>query len=189
MKLYFRYGCMGSSKTSNLLMVAHNYQSQLKKVCLLKPSIDTRYNSSKIVSRIEGIEKDVDILINDDTDLLSEIDTTNLYCILVDEAQFLLDKHIEQLRALTKLVPVICYGLRTDFTGHLFTGSKRLLELADTIEEIKTICTVCNRKAIINAKYHINNNTKNIIKNGDCIIDIGDEDKYIPLCWICWDKE
>jgi thymidine kinase len=179
---------MNSSKTANLLMVAHNYISQNKKVILLKPSIDVRYNATKITSRVKGIEKEVDILITEDTDLIAEVDISDLYCLIVDEAQFLSDKHIEQLRMLTKIVPVICYGLRTDYTGHLFSGSKRLMELADTIEEIKTICTFCNRKAIINAKYVLKNDgvTREIVKEGSEIIEIGDEDRYMPLCWKCW---
>ena len=183
-KLYFRYGCMNSSKTANLLMIAHNYESQNKKVLVLKPSIDTR--TPNITSRC-GISRNVDIFIDNATNLL-DIDLTNIVCLLVDEVQFLEEKHIEQLRKLTKYAPVICYGLKTDYRTILFPGSKRLIELADNIEEIKTICVECGKKSIINAKFFINDisKQKNIIKEGCNSIDIGYEEKYQAMCWNCW---
>jgi len=181
-KLYFRYGCMNSSKTANLLMIAHNYESQNKKVLVLKPSIDTR--TPNITSRC-GISRNVDIFIDNATNLL-DIDLTDIVCLLVDEVQFLEEKHIEQLRQLTKYTPVICYGLKTDYKTILFPGSKRLIELADSIEEIKTICVDCGKKSIINAKFFINENSKKIIKEGDNAIDIGYEEKYQAMCWNCW---
>lgn len=180
-KLYFRYGCMNSSKTANLLMIAHNYESQGKKILLLKPSIDTR--TQNISSRC-GISRKVDIFINESTNLL-EINLIGIVCILVDESQFLSVNHVEQLRQLTKYVPVICYGLKSDYRTLLFPGSKRLLELADSIEEIKTICVECGKKSIINAKFFIGEQKK-IIKDGDSAIDIGYEEKYQAMCWKCW---
>lgn len=183
-KLYFRYGCMNSSKTANLLMIAHNYESQNKKVLVLKPEIDTR---TKNISSRCGISRDVDIFINESANLL-DINLNDVSCILVDEVQFLNEKHIEQLRELTRYVPVICYGLKTDYRTILFPGSKRLIELADNIEEIKTICVNCNKKSIINAKFYIDDISKNkkIIKDGNNSIDIGYEEKYQAMCWSCW---
>ena len=187
-KLYFRYGVMNSSKTANLLMVAHNYTQQDKKILLLKPCLDTRYKQTSITSRI-GIEKEVDILLEDDTDLL-QLDLDLIQCILVDECQFLTSKHVDQLRILTLKVPVICYGLRTDSATNLFEGSKRLMELSDSIEEIKSTCSVCDKKAIVNAKYILDDeiDRKIIVKTIENQIDIGAEDKYTALCWQCWNK-
>lgn len=185
-KLYFRYGAMNSSKTANLLMVAHNYQILGKKILLMKPQIDCRVSQDSIHSRI-GLEKKVDILIEETTDLLKE-DYTQVDCILVDECQFLSEQHVNQLRAITEYTPVLCYGLRTDYRSQLFAGSKRLMEIADTIEEIKTICVLCNHKAIINAKYKVIDNGKTIIKNGTEAIDLGAEEKYQAMCWTCWTK-
>ena len=182
-KLYFRYGTMNASKSANLLMIAHNYETQNKKVLILKPEIDTR-SSNKVSSRV-GIEREADLLINESTNL-SDLDLTEVYCILVDESQFLLSKHVDELRALTKFTPVICYGLKTDYRTKLFPGSKRLLELADSIEEIKTICVVCNKKSIINAKFQVQNTKKTIIRDGSELPDIGAEEKYQSMCWWCW---
>lgn len=149
-KLYFRYGTMNSSKTANLLMVAYNYKSQGKKVVLMKPSIDTRFGANNIKSRaVQEMEADIIIL---PCRRVFEL-PNDVSCVLVDEAQFLTPINVEGLRNLSQHVPVICYGLRTDYKAYLFPGSKRLLELADTIEEIKTICVNCNKKAIINAKF------------------------------------
>jgi thymidine kinase len=178
---------MSASKTANLLMTAHNYELQNKKIILLKPSIDTRYVQNMITSRI-GIEKKVDLLVDKDTDL-STIDVTGVHCILVDECQFLESKHVEQLREHTKTVPVICYGLRTDYCTNLFEGSKRLLELADSIEEVKTTCTFCNKKAVINAKYSLDEEgKKKIIKVMGDQVDIGSENKYMVVCWSCYNN-
>ena len=185
-KLYFRYGSMNSSKTANLLMVAHNYTSQNKKVLLIKPAIDTRFGNNIIKSRV-GVEKDVDILLDYsdynikdiNNDLLKTIDA-----ILVDEAQFLSSKQVDRLRNISLSVPVLCYGLRTDYLSHLFEGSKRLMEIADTIEEIKNTCTFCDKKAIINLQYDLN---KKIIKEGSSnLIILGAEEKYLPSCYKCW---
>ncbi len=181
-KLYFRYGTMNSSKTANLLMVAYNYISQNKKILLIKPDIDTRFGMDKIKSRT-GLENKANILLKNSESLLDNgIDYTEYHCILVDEVQFLTEKQIEELRIITQKVPVICYGLRTDYKTNLFPGSKRLIELADTIEEIKTTCAFCNKKSIINLKY-LNNK---IIKEGADEIDLGSEEKYLSSCWNCW---
>jgi len=188
-KLYFRYGTMNSSKTANLMMVAHNYRAQNKKIILAKSIVDDRNGNTKIASRALGsVEADINIYpykINNFTHIVSE-SKEKIHCILVDEAQFLSESNVEELRKLTNQIPVICYGLRTDYRSQLFPGSKRLLELADTIEEIKTICVQCNNKAIINCKFSIENNCQIFIKSGSDKPDIGAEEKYKPLCWKCW---
>ena len=188
-KLYFRYGCMNSSKTANLLMVAYNYERTGRNVLLFKPSIDTRYDEKYIISRV-GLKRKVDYLIDKDENNFyfkinrKFLNNKNYDCILVDEANLLSTKIINDLKKLTKFVPVICYGLKTDYKSKLFEGSKRLLEISDSIEEIKTICNLCNKKAIINGKHYKNR----LIKKGDKVIDIGGNEKYISLCWNCWDR-
>lgn len=183
-KLYFRYGAMNSSKTANLLMVAHNYRSIGKKVILLKPMIDTRNNPIEIISRV-GLSEVCDGLLNDEFDF-STLDIANTECILVDECQFLSTRCIDELRKLTQHLPVLCYGLRTDYKMNLFPGSKRLMEVADTIEEIKTVCTMCGKsKAIVNAKIIDNV----LITKGTDEPDLGAEEKYQALCWNCWHVE
>ena len=154
-KLYFRYGSVGSAKTLNLLAVAHNYRQQGKKVLLVKPDFDTRFGRERIKSRA-GLEMQADILIKNEESLRG-IDYTGISCILVDEAQFLSASVIEELRAITLTwdLPILCYGLRTDFKTRLFEGSARLMELADSIEEVKATCHYCNRKSIVNLK-HVN---------------------------------
>lgn len=187
-KLYFRHGTMNSSKTANLLMVHHNYKTQGKRVVLLKPEIDTRYGDSIIKSRT-GMEIDADIIVRSDTDIYQEIEKymiEPLDCVLVDECQFLKPHHIDILRDLTEHFPVVCYGLRTDYMTNLFPGSKRLMEIADTIEEIKTTCVDCNKKAIINAKFVVENGEKIIVRYGNSEPDLGAEEKYQPMCFDCW---
>ena len=154
-KLYFRYGTVGCAKTLNLLAVAHNYRQQGKKIVLMKPELDTRFGREKIKSRA-GLQETADVLIQPDVSILS-MDFAGLSCILVDEAQFLAAKTIDELRQITVEwdIPVICYGLRRDFKTFLFDGSRRLMEFADSIEEVKVTCHFCNRKAIVNLK-HVN---------------------------------
>jgi thymidine kinase len=180
-KLYFRYGTMDSAKTMNLLAVAHNYRQQGKKVALLKPRLDDRFGGGVIASR-SGLEKTVDLLLEDD----SELDPpffADLDCVLVDEAQFLSVKVIEQLRALTRTqnVPVICYGLRTDFRTRLFAGARRLFELADSIEEVKVTCQYCNRKAIFNMRIVDGQPTES-----GATIQLGGNESYAPTCHGCY---
>tara|TARA_Y100000389_G_C17425618_1_gene499352 strand:- start:804 stop:1334 length:531 start_codon:yes stop_codon:yes gene_type:complete len=174
---------MNSSKTSNLIMTAHNYRSLGKEVLLIKPFIDSR--SEQINSRAIG-DINADIILYPDTVINSKA-IGGIDCILVDECQFLSENNVDNLRKLSLVVPVICYGLRTDYKTKLFTGSKRLMELADTIEEIKTICVECiNKKAIINAKFSKVENIKTIIYDGDDTPDFGYEEKYQAMCWKCW---
>ncbi len=182
-KLYFRYGTVGSAKTLNLLAVAHNYQQQGKRAILVKPALDVRFGRDAIRSRA-GVEKTADLLVEAGT-ILDEAFFHGADCVLVDEAQFLSAPVIEQLRRLTRSrsVPVICYGLRTDFRGRLFEGALRLMELADSIEEIKTTCAFCNRKAILNLKLIDGRPTLE-----GPTVDLGAEEKYVPACWGCYSE-
>jgi thymidine kinase len=180
-KLYFRHGTVGSAKTLNLLAVAHNYRQQGKRIVLVKPELDVRFGTQSIKSRA-GLEEQADILVNDKTELPIKL-FTGISCVLVDEAQFLTPRLVDELRSICfhLNVPVICYGLRTDFRGELFPGSKRLMELADTIEEVKTTCAFCNRKAIMNLK-HVNG----VATLDGPSVDLGAEEKYFPACYSCY---
>lgn len=180
-KLYFRYGTMGSAKTLNLLAVAHSYQLQEKKVLILKPLLDTRFTQDAVRSR-SGLEKPADLLVTDET-RLDEMRLEGLSCILVDEAQFLHPSFIDHLRAISRdqNIPVICYGLRADFSTQLFPGSKRLLELSDTIEEIKNTCHYCNRKSIYNMRMI---NGKGVLEGPQILL--GAEETYVSVCACCY---
>ncbi|MEZ4450290.1 MAG: thymidine kinase [Nannocystaceae bacterium] len=182
-KLYFRHGTMDSAKTLNLLAVAHNYRSQGKKVLLLKPRLDDRFGDTAIASRA-GIQAEADLLLDRDA-VLDPQRFVGVDCVLVDEAQFLSARVIEQLRRLTKEpgLPVICYGLRTDFRTRLFEGSRRLLELADSIEEVKVTCQFCNRKAILNLR--LRGGAPSL--DGDQI-ELGGNDRYAPVCYVCYER-
>jgi thymidine kinase len=155
-KLYFRYGAMNSGKSTHLMQVAHNYEERGMRVLILKPSKDKKAGE-KLLSRL-GVERKVDLMIADEDNictLLEEEKKTNgeIHCILVDEVQFLKKEHIDGLFevAVTMNIPVICYGLRTDFLMNGFEGSERLLLIAHSIEEMKTICK-CGKKAILNGR-------------------------------------
>ena len=153
-KLYFKYGAMGSSKTAQALITRYNYEENDLRVWLIKPSADNRDGEAVIRSRI-GLEGVAQIL-SPEADVLEIFRTEQLgQCdvIIVDECQFLTEAQIDQLRAIVDEhnVPVMCFGLRTDFQCHLFAGSRRLMEVADTIQEIKTICD-CGAKATVNAR-------------------------------------
>ena len=182
-KLYFRYGTMDSAKSLNLLAVAHNYKKQGKRVVLMKPRLDVRFGATQISSRA-GLEAAADVMIDEETQL-DPGDFVGVDCVLVDEAQFLPPHVIEDLRRITvdPGVPVICYGLRTDFQTRLFPGSKRLMELADGIEEVKVTCQYCQKKAICNLRF----------VNGQAVVDgpqiqLGAEEAYAPVCWSHYDE-
>ncbi len=183
-KLYFRYGTVGSAKTMNLLAVAHNYEQQGKRVLLVKPALDDRFGRSSVRSRA-GLQRQADLLVERDTEIdlavFSDVD-----CVLVDESQFLSVGVIDQLRHVTIAcnVPVICYGLRTNFRTELFEGAKRLLEVADAIEEVKTTCAFCNRKAVFNVKFVDGRATRRGPE-----IDLGTEEKYLPACCSCFEEK
>jgi thymidine kinase len=182
-KLYFRYGTMDSAKSMNLLAVAHNYRKQGKRVLLVKPRLDTRFGATKISSR-SGLEADADLMV-DEHSVLDPREFAGLDCVLVDEAQFLSPSLIEDLRRITvdPGVPVICYGLRTDFRTKLFPGAQRLMELADGIEEVKVTCQYCSKKAICNLRF---------VAGAPAVtgpqIQLGADEHYAPVCWAHYDE-
>ncbi len=195
-KLYYRYGTVGSAKTLNLLAVAHNYKQQDKRVLIMKPRLDTRFGYKTVRSRA-GLNMEADVLLTENTvfsfdgqsrensganEIFIDKDIT---CIVVDEAQFLSAATVSRLYELTIYcnIPVLLYGLKTDFKGHLFPGSTRILELADSVEEIKTTCFYCNKKAIFNLK---------LLDGKPCFkgktVDLGADEKYRPACKFCFEK-
>lgn len=186
-KLYFRYGTMGSAKTALLLTTAYNFEERGVSYACLKPIIDTREKDSVIRSRI-GIERKC-TWIYPDSDLymmtqeLFERTMSVIDWILIDEAQFLSAEQVDQLARIVDDYGsnVICYGLRTDFRTNLFEGSRRLFEIADTIDEIKSTCT-CGRKTIVNARIDANGS---IVTEGEQL-EIGGDDRYIAVCRKCW---
>lgn len=186
-KLYFRYGTMGSAKTALLLTTAYNFEERGMSYVCFKPSLDTRDQKNVIRSRI-GIERECSWIYRD----------TNLYLyvkelienkkphpewILIDEAQFLTKEQVDQCADVVDDfgVNVICFGLRTDFRTKLFEGSKRLFEIADTIEEVKSTCS-CGRKTIVNARI---NGKGEIITEGE-VVEIGGNERYMAVCRKCW---
>ena len=184
-KLYFKYGAMGSSKTANALITKFNYEERDMKVWLIKPSIDDRDGANIIRSRI-GLEAAADVM-TPDTDIFSLFEKSHNNCdvIITDECQFFTPEQIDQLRKIVDSydIPVMCFGLRTDFLTHLFPGSRRLFEVADSITEIKTICS-CGSKATVNARIDENGN---VVTTGSQIL-IGGNDSYIAMCHKCWKK-
>jgi thymidine kinase len=183
-KLYFRHGTVGSAKTLNLLAVAHNYRQQGKRVLLLKPEIDTRFGRDVIKTRA-GLEAEADALLPA-SGPFNLPDMAGVVCLLVDEAQFMQPEIVDQLHALAHPhrgmgIPVICYGLRTDFRRQLFPAAARLIELADSIEEIKTTCHYCLRKAVFNLRMRDGSATFD-----GPVVELGLEDKYLPVCANCY---
>jgi len=186
-KLYFRYGIMGSAKTALLLTTAYNFEERKMRYLCLKPVIDTRDKKNVIRSRI-GIERECRWIYPESNlyeDIKQYFRETGAIVdwFLVDEAQFLTAEQVDQLSMVVDDFGsnVICYGLRTDFKTHLFEGSQRLFEIADTIDEIKSTCT-CGHKTIVNAR---------IDGNGDILtegqqVEIGGDDRYIAVCRKCW---
>lgn len=186
-KLYFRYGTMNCGKSTALMQVAHNYEENNKKVVVIKSKIDTKAED-RLSSRI-GIERKVDILLEENESLEKYFDyfDNNVDCILVDEAQFLKEKQIEDLWLITKMydIPVICYGLKIDFKSHLFEGSKRLLELADEVEELITICN-CGKRAKFNVRFTNGEYTET---GNEVLIDGSTSNvEYKPMCGKCYIK-
>ena len=182
-KLYFKYGAMGSSKTAQALITKYNYEENDLKVWLIKPSADTRDGASILRSRI-GLEAQVET-IAPDVDVYARFlggKARRSDVIIVDECQFMTEKQIDQLRAIVDEhnIPVICFGLRTDFQTRLFPGSRRLMEVADTIQEIKTICD-CGAKATVNARV----SDGYIVTEGAQVV-LGGNDSYIAMCHKCY---
>ena len=186
-KLYFRYGTMGSAKTAMLLTQAYNFEERGLRYLCMKPEIDTREKDSVIRSRI-GIERQCE-WIRRDTDLYKALsdrfraDGQIMDWILIDESQFLLPEQVDQLSRIVDDfgTNVVCYGLRTDFKSNLFEGSRRLFEIADTIDEIKSTCT-CGHKTIVNARLDANGG---IVEEG-AQVEIGGNERYMAVCRNCW---
>ncbi|MBQ8433472.1 MAG: thymidine kinase [Clostridia bacterium] len=186
-RLYFNYGTMGSSKSAQALMCKFNYEHKGMKVMLVKPALDTRgdVDTPKVRSRI-GLVADCLTIAPEQSfiDMFNDFKAKNgCDCVIVDEAQFCTTEQVNQLKELTRYVPVLCYGLLTDFKSKLFEGSKRLVELADSLREIKSICR-CGRKSTINARF----------VNGKCVDDgpvvlIGGDESYENMCYWCWQEE
>ena len=182
-KLYFKYGAMGSSKTAQALITKYNYEENDLNVWLIKPSADTRDGAAILRSRI-GLEAQVEVISPEmnvvDRYLAAQHGKCNV--IIVDECQFMTAKQIDELRTIVNdyNVPVLCFGLRTDFQTNLFPGSRRLMELADCIEEIKTMCD-CGAKATVNARI----NDGYIVTEGAQVV-LGGNDSYIAMCHRCY---
>ena len=182
-KLYFKFGAMGSSKTANALMTKFNYEEKGKKVWLIKPAIDNRDGETILRSRI-GLQANATVIKSTDRILdicpLDEIDV-----IICDESQFLTPEHVDDLRLIVSdyNIPVLCFGLRSDFLTHLFPGSQRLFELADSITEIKSICR-CGAKATVNARFDGEGN----IQTSGAQVFIGGNESYESMCWSCYHK-
>ena len=185
-KLYFRYGAMGSSKSANILMVRYNYEERGQYAILLKPRTDDRDGEHKIQSRIglSAPAEYVDDFLQEISKLWNGKETEYLYhgkkvnAILVDEAQFLSPEEVDALSDIVDFyeIPVLCYGLRTDFLNHLFPGSRRMMEIADVIEEVPTVCW-CGKRAQCNTRY---SNGK-IVREGAQIM-LGSNESYVALC-------
>lgn len=204
-KLYFKFGAMGSSKTANALMTRFNYLEKNHSVWLVKPQTDTRddytdqngniitvvksriglSSPANVIKESDDITKifktaTADIVVNDEIVKTNKIDV-----IICDECQFFTEQQIDQLKhiAENKNIPIICFGLRSDFRTKLFPGSKRLFEIADSITEVKSICE-CGKKAIVNARF---DGDGNLVTKG-AQVDIGGNEKYKSMCWSCWQK-
>ena len=182
-KLYFKYGAMGSSKTAQALITKYNYEENDMKVWLIKPSADTRDGVQILRSRI-GLAAAVEVMAPDMNifEIFRDTRMGNCNAVICDECQFLTEAQIDQLRSIVNEynVPVMCFGLRTDFQTRLFPGSRRLMELADCIEEIKTMCD-CGSKATVNARI----SDGYIVTEGAQVV-LGGNDSYIAMCHKCY---
>ena len=184
-QLYFYYSAMNAGKSTSLLQSSYNYQERGMRTLVLTAELDHRFGLGKVSSRI-GLSSPAE-LYNNETDLFTliaqESGPQRLNCVLIDECQFLTEAQIDQLRAIVDEhnVPVMCFGLRTDFQCHLFAGSRRLMEVADTIQEIKTICD-CGAKATVNARI---DSEGHIVTQGEQLF-LGGNDSYIAMCHKCW---
>ena len=180
-KIYFRYGAMNCGKTTALLQVAHNYEEKGMKVIVIKSSVDKK-GDRNIVSRL-GIEREVDYLVQPNEKIIDLVNLENLNCILVDEVQFMTTSQVRELWIISKIydIPVICYGLKANFKAELFEGSKAIIEVADELEELATICK-CGKKAKFNARL-INGE---FVSDGDVVAIDGIDASYEPLCGNCY---
>lgn len=181
-KLYFKYGAMGSSKSAQALITQFNYEELGMSVWLIKPSIDTRDGADIIRSRI-GLQRSAQVITPEQNILEQYTQAGKHDVIIADEAQFFTPEQIDQLRTLVdeENIPVLCFGLRTDFLTHFFPGARRLMELADSLTEIKTVCA-CGRKATVNARI---DERGRVITEGAQVF-LGGNDSYIAMCHKCW---
>ena len=184
-KLYFKYGAMGSSKSAQALITKFNYEELGMTVWLIKPSVDTRDGAGLIRSRI-GLEHTAEV-ITPEQDIKEAYHAAGKHDVIIaDEAQFFTPAQIDQLRDLVdeEDLPVLCFGLRTDFQTHFFPGARRLMELADSITEIKTVCA-CGSKATVNARI---DGEGRIVTEGSQVM-LGGNDSYVAMCHQCWKKK
>ncbi len=182
-KLYFKYGAMGSSKTAQALITKFNYEERGMKVWLIKPSTDVRDGADVVKSRIGLSEAATVVSPTDDIKELFRLGYSDVDVIIADECQFFAPHQIDNLRGIVDEndIPVMCFGLRTDFRTNMFPGSARLFELADSISEIKTVCD-CGRKAIINARI---DSEGRVVTEGEQVM-LGGNDSYIAMCHRCY---
>ena len=183
-KLYFKYGAMGSSKSAQALITQFNYEELGMSVWLIKPSTDTRDGADVIRSRI-GLERRAEV-ITPEQDIIEAYRAAGRHDVIIaDEAQFFTPEQIDQLRTLVDEddLPVLCFGLRTDFLTHFFPGAQRLMELADSLTEIKTVCA-CGRKATVNARI---DGDGRIVTEGAQVM-LGGNDSYVAMCHRCWTR-
>ena len=184
-KLYFKYGAMGSSKSAQALITQFNYEELGMTVWLIKPSTDTRDGADVIRSRI-GLARHAQV-ITPEQDIIEAYRAAGRHDVIIaDEAQFFTPEQIDQLRTLVdeEDLPVLCFGLRTDFLTHFFPGARRLMELADSLTEIKTVCA-CGRKATVNARI---DGEGRVVTEGAQVM-LGGNDSYIAMCHQCWKKK
>ena len=195
-KLYFKFGAMASSKTANALMTKFNYEEKGKRVWLIKPDLDNRDDytdeQGKTVSVVKsriGLSAVADV-VGQEENLLERFEAMHkaapVDVIICDECQFLTGAQVDQMKYIAEYrdTPVLCFGLRSDFQTKLFSGSKRLFEIADSITEIKSVCR-CGKKAIVNARL---NEKGEVVTEGEQIF-IGGNDKYEGMCWGCWQNQ
>ena len=183
-QLYFKYGAMGSSKTAQALITKYNYEENDLKVWLIKPSVDDRDGANIIRSRI-GLQREAQVIHPDEDIIATFARAGHADVIIADEAQFFSPEQIDQLRTLVdeRDMPVICFGLRTDFLTHLFPGSRRLFEVADSLTEIKTVCA-CGHKATVNARIA----GGRIVTEGEQVF-LGGNESYVAMCYKCWQEK
>ena len=183
-KLYFKYGAMGSSKSAQALITQFNYEELGMSVWLIKPSIDTRDGADIVQSRI-GLKRSAEVITPEQNIIEAYAKAGQLVVIIADEAQFFTPEQIDQLRQLVddEDLPVLCFGLRTDFLTHFFPGARRLMELADSITEIKTVCA-CGHKATVNARIA----GGRIVTEGEQVF-LGGNESYVAMCYKCWQEK
>lgn len=182
-KLYFKYGAMGCSKTAQALITKFNYEERGMKVLLLKPAIDNRDGASVVKSRIGLTGEALAVSSDEDIYLLYSEKYSDANVVIVDECQFLTPEQVDQLGQIVIDfdIPVLCFGLATDFLTHLFPGSRRLFEIAESIKEIKSICK-CGAKATVNARL---DDEGNVVFSGEQVC-LGGNERYVAMCRKCW---